>query len=74
MTDKSEKERRKSILNNLRIKAKQEFEDSLPTSRDNFKKLFDFLDTELEKNECDDTNSLTKHFLTKSRWIILILF
>ena len=65
MTDKSEKERRKSILNNLRIKAKQEFEDSLPTSRDNFKKLFGFLDTELEKNECDDTNSLTKIFFNQ---------
>ncbi len=67
MAEKSEKERRKEILNNLRTKAKQDFEDSLPTSRDNFKQLFDFLDIELEKRECDDTNGLTKTFLNQIR-------
>jgi hypothetical protein len=65
MADKSEKERRKEILNNLRTKAKQDFEDSLPTSRDNFKQLFDYLDFELEKRECDDTNGLTKTFFNQ---------
>jgi hypothetical protein len=65
MADKSEKERRKEILNNLRTKAKQDFEDSLPTSRDNFKLLFDYLDIELEKRECDDTYALTRTFLNQ---------
>ena len=65
MADKSEKERRKEILNDLRIKAKQDFEGSLPTSRNNFKKLFDYLDIELEKKECDATNNLTKIFLNQ---------
>jgi len=65
MADKSEKERRKEILNNLRTNAKQDFEDSLPTSRDNFKLLFDYLDIELEKRECDDTYALTRTFLNQ---------
>ncbi len=67
MADKSEKERRKEILNNLRTKAKQDFENSLPTSRNNFKLLFDYLDIELENRECDDTYTMTKSFLAVKR-------
>lgn len=32
-------------------------------SRDNFKKLFDYLDSELREKGCDDTNRLTRSFL-----------
>ena len=63
MPDKSEKERRKQIMNDLRQKADEEFEASLPISRDIFKQLFDHLDTELSKKGCDDTSSLTQDFL-----------
>ena len=66
MPDKSEKERRKQIMDNLKNKADQEFESSLPMSRDNFKRLFDHLDTHLSDKDCDDTNSLTKTFLVQS--------
>lgn len=66
MPDKSEKERRKEMIDNLKKKAGQEFEASLPISRDNFKKLFDYLDTSLADQDCDDTNSLTRTFLVQS--------
>lgn len=66
MPDKNEKERRKQIIGDLKNKADQEFEGSLPMSRDNFKKLFDHLDTQLNDKGCDDTNSLTKTFLLQS--------
>jgi hypothetical protein len=32
-----------------------------------FEKLFDYLDIKLEENECDDTNKLTREFLTKNK-------
>ena len=63
MPDKSEKERRKQIVDDLKNKADQEFESSLPISRDNFKKLFDHLDANLNDKGCDDTITLTKIFL-----------
>jgi F0F1-type ATP synthase membrane subunit b/b' len=66
MTDKSEKERRKQIMDDLKKKADQEFENSLPMSRDNFKKLFDQFDTQLNDKVCDNTNTLTKTILQLS--------
>jgi Protein of unknown function (DUF2695) len=66
MPDKTEKERRKQIMDDLKKKADQEFESSLPMSRDDFKKLFDHLDTYLNDKGCDHTNSLTKTFLLQS--------
>lgn len=66
MPDKNEKERRKQIMDDLKKKAAQEFETSLPMSRDNFKNLFDYLDIHLTDKNCDETNSLTKTFLLQS--------
>ena len=66
MPDQSEKERRKQIMGDLKKKADQEFESSLPMSRDNFKKLFDHLDIYLNDKGCNDTNILTKTFLQQS--------
>ena len=66
MPDKSEKERRKQIMDDLKRKADQEFESSLPMSRENFKKLFDHLDTHLNDKGCDNTNILTKTLLVQS--------
>lgn len=62
MPDKNEKERRKKITNELRKKAREEFEKSLPISRDIFKDLFDFLDKELTHSGCDHSLKLTKVF------------
>ena len=67
MPDKSEKERRKQIMDDLKKKADQEFESNLPMDRQTFQKLFDYLDTELTDKNCDETNSLTKAFLTQSK-------
>ncbi len=53
-------------MDDLKKKADQEFESSLPMDRESFQKLFDYLDTELTDNNCDDTNSLTKIFLLQS--------
>ena len=47
----------------LKNKANQEFESSLPMNRDNFKKLFDHLDAQLIDKSCDDSNILTKTYL-----------
>ena len=58
MANKSDKERRKQILNDLHKKVDEELENSLPMSRDNLMKLFDYLDTELNDKDCDDTNKI----------------
>ena len=52
-------------MDDLQERADQEFEASLPMSRDNFKKLFDYLDTELNDKGCDDTNSVARNFLAQ---------
>ena len=65
MPDKNEKERRKQILDGLKEKAEKEFESSLPMDRENFIKLFDYLDLELGDKGCDDTNKLTQTFLSQ---------
>ncbi|NNV53823.1 DUF2695 domain-containing protein [Limnovirga soli] len=67
MPNKSEKERRKQITNDLRKKAREEFEASLPISRELFQNLFDHLDKELIDNSCDHTLKLTSLFLESKR-------
>lgn len=63
MPNKEEKARRKQIQKELQEKAQLEFEKSIPVSREVFQNLFNFLDEELEKNDCDDRLILTKKFL-----------
>ena len=53
-------------MDDLKNKAEQEFESSLPMNKDNFKKLFVYLDAQLIDISCDDTNILTKTFLLQS--------
>lgn len=65
MPDKNEKERRKQITNDLRQKSIEEFEKSLPMTKDLFRKLFDYLDKELGDKGCDDSSALTQTFLTQ---------
>ena len=57
----------KDAMDDLKKKADQEFESSLPMSRDTFKILFDYLDMELTEKNCNDTNSLNKAFLLQSK-------
>ena len=63
MPDKNEIERRKQIAKDLRLKARQEFDNTLPTSRENFKALFDYLDEQLTENDCDHNLELSIRFL-----------
>ena len=63
MPNKSEKERRKEITNELRKKSREDFENGLPITREVFRILFDHLDTELTNNECDKTLKITELFL-----------
>jgi hypothetical protein len=63
MPDKIEIERRKQIARDLKLKARQDFEKSLPTSRENFKALFDDLNEKLTDNSCDDTLKFSVAFL-----------
>lgn len=65
--DKDEKERRKQILDELRQKQQQEFEQSLPMDKEVFANLFDSLDTQLKEHGCDDTNKLTTKFLEDNK-------
>lgn len=65
MPGRNEKEKRKQLLDDLRQKAAEQFESSLPMDRNRFKMLFDYLDTELSEKNCDDTNRLTKAFLNQ---------
>jgi RNA polymerase-binding transcription factor DksA len=65
--EKDEKQRRKQILNELKQKQQEEFEQSLPMERELFGNLFDYLDNHLEENGCDDTNKLTVKFLEKNK-------
>jgi Protein of unknown function (DUF2695) len=63
MPDKTEKERRKQIVDALAKKANEEFESSLPLSREKFNSLFDYLDNELGEQECDNNMAMTLKFL-----------
>ena len=65
MPDKNEIEKRKQIKRELRQKARLEFEQSLPISRDDFQNLFDFLDEKFSNEECDDKLTFTFEFLEK---------
>ena len=67
MPDKNEIERRKQIKKELREKAKLEFENSLPISREKFTQLFDFLDEKLSEYDCDDSLTLTVEFLQENK-------
>lgn len=50
-------------MEELAQKSRKEFEENLPMSRDDFKRLFDFLDEKLTDTDCDDRLTLTKSFL-----------
>ena len=67
MPDKNEIIRRKQIKKELGEKAKTEFENSLPISRDKFTQLFDFLDEKLGEYDCDNSLKLTNEFLQENK-------
>lgn len=62
MSEESEKNRRKEILQQLKAKKKEDFFNSLPTDKETFQKLFDHLDENLGDG-CDHEMTLTIKFL-----------
>ena len=63
MPDKNELERRKQVSREIKLKARHEFEKSLPISRENFKGLFNYLDEQLATGNCDDTLKFSVRYL-----------
>ncbi|WP_214229623.1 DUF2695 domain-containing protein [Pedobacter sp. B4-66] len=63
MKDKIDKDRRKQIRNEIRKKALEEFKSSLPMNKENFKRLFDYLDNELKTLGCMDDHTITRRSL-----------
>jgi hypothetical protein len=61
-----DKKNRKEILDRLNKEKLIEFRQNLPIDEVLFPKLFDFLDTELEKNGCNHSPFITKSFLQKN--------
>ena len=59
MTNTAEKERRRQIRNELRAAAKAEFESCLPMTKEMFRSLFNYLDSVLQKENCNEDHSLT---------------
>ncbi|KUG06183.1 DUF2695 domain-containing protein [Solirubrum puertoriconensis] len=62
MASKEEQKRRKELLANLKQNQRADKLAKLPTSAENLKALFDYLDEELGGEGCDDTLRLTKLF------------
>lgn len=67
MPDPSQKENRKQLLQELKRKAKAQFENSLPMKRELFLKLFDYLSEQLDEKECDNGSTLTNTFLLENK-------
>jgi tRNA G37 N-methylase Trm5 len=65
MPSKAEKLRRKQLLNEIIKERTDEFNKSLPMSKEDFQELFDYLDSEFSTKKCDHTNNLTKEYLSK---------
>lgn len=53
--DKTEKARRKELLNAVREDARRKLRDSLPVPAPILKALFDYLNAQLESSDCDDS-------------------
>lgn len=54
---------RNQLLKELRNKEQEEFENSLPMSREQFRLLFSFLGKELQKRDCAEDLRITEAFL-----------
>jgi redox-regulated HSP33 family molecular chaperone len=63
MPNKQEKEIRKKLMEEITRKNQIEFEKNLPMDKEIFKELFNYLDEELSKNNCDGTNKIAKNYL-----------
>ena len=65
MPSKSEKQRRRQIQIELREKEYREFIESLPIEKELIIELFDYLDYELGKQNCDNDYKIAISFFKK---------
>lgn len=61
--DKADKKR---LLKEFKRKEQENFEHSLPMSRELFHQLFDFLDEKLGDSDCNNDLRFTKEFLSNN--------
>lgn len=54
-----DQERRKQLRDEIQLKIREEFEKSLPMTKERFKDLFDNLDSALQEEKCNDDLILT---------------
>jgi len=62
MSEKSENDKMKQILRQLKAKEKEHFQNSLPMDKELFQELFDYLDGHLGDG-CDHSLTMTIEFL-----------
>ena len=62
MPSQEEKQRRKTIQDELRQKANAEKIAGLPMPKEKLQAFSDYLDQQLEKHDCDDTLRFTQEF------------
>lgn len=66
MADNNDQARRNEPREESKAKPLSLFERSLPMSREQFKKLFNYLDHMAQETECDNTLRLTKIFMIEN--------
>jgi hypothetical protein len=59
------KEKLKLLMASIKKSIDKDFEKNLPLPKEFFVRLFEYLESELTDNKCDDTLKLTKLFLIK---------
>ncbi|GAB3329459.1 hypothetical protein GCM10027299_32840 [Larkinella ripae] len=63
MSLKEGKQNRKKLVQNFKRQEKESNVAGMPISTADLKSLFDYLDDKLQKDDCDDSLSLTEAFL-----------
>lgn len=66
MASKDEKARRKELLHSLRNGEREKARESLPAPILGLKALFDFLDAQLSKSDCDHTLRFTLEYVRQN--------
>jgi hypothetical protein len=66
MSSKEEKQDRKKLLHSLRMNERESKIAQMPISTSQLKELFDYLDENLEENECQHSLVLTEAYLKEN--------
>ena len=63
MASKEDKQRRKELLQSFKSQEQEAKIAQMPISKEDLKDLFDYLDSSLQEEGCDDALTLTEAFL-----------